>query len=85
MDSVLSEVDTQRLANKIASRCGAMDQGSRHIDKHASKQTFAGQGKEVVLMKLDPLPEQKAAVSKSAKLQSFSMHGIVVTTVMIHS
>lgn len=57
MQSVLADMDPEKLATKIAGRCGAASsEGAQRIDKHASKQVWTGgEGKEVSLVKLEPL------------------------------
>ncbi|KAM0721662.1 hypothetical protein Q7P37_002587 [Cladosporium fusiforme] len=59
VQSVLSDMDAEKLASKIAGRCGAADSGSHQINTHVSRQAFVGNDKEVVLMKLDPISEEK--------------------------
>lgn len=77
IENVLSEVDAEKLAARIASRCGAADEGSKNMGDYASKQEFTGAGKEVSFVKFNPLPEQDAARSKKLALLRTSRPGCV--------
>jgi hypothetical protein len=56
IDNVMSEIDADELARKIASRCGAVNEDGlfSHPGVGAGR-TFTGEDKEVDLIKMEPL------------------------------
>lgn len=58
IDNVLSGVDAEELASKIAKKCGAVNEDSYELNGRETVSAYTGQGKEVELRKLQALPEQ---------------------------
>jgi hypothetical protein len=56
VDSVISEINAEELARKIASKCGATEDYAYGAGKQ-----YRGDGKEVTLHKLMPLPKESDA------------------------
>jgi hypothetical protein len=57
IDNVMSEVDADELARKIASRCGVTKEDGLFLHPGVGAGSmFTGEGKEVDLVKMEPLP-----------------------------
>lgn len=66
IDSVISEVDADELARKIASTCGATEETGYGAGYGAGR-LFTGEGKEITFSKFNPLPESSDERQKAIK------------------
>jgi hypothetical protein len=57
IDNVISEINADELAGKIASRCGVAREEGLFVRPGVATEMFVGEGKEVALAKFEPLPE----------------------------
>ena len=66
IDSVISEVDAEELARKIANTCGATEETGYGAGYGAGR-LFTGAGKEITFSKFNPLPASSDERQKAIK------------------